>query len=181
VLARAFHDDPAWTWIVPSADRRARMLPRLFHSAISVVWAGGRVDTTAGEPVGVALWVPPGEALVRVTRAARRAYVTMPLRLLGAYGRFRDYTEWNYEVQRRAHPGPSLFLSGLGVDPAHRGRGVASALLEAGLAREPGATAVLLTNNARNIPLYERHGFEVVLDEPMPQGLPTWAMVRRPG
>jgi hypothetical protein len=39
---------------------------------------------------------------------------------------------------------------------------------------------VLLTNSERNVGFYERHGFEVVLDEPLPSGLPTWAMVRRP-
>jgi hypothetical protein len=54
------------------------------------------------------------------------------------------------------------------------------ALLEAGVAREPDVPAVLLTNSEQNLRFYERHGFEVVLDEPMPHGLPTWAMVRQP-
>jgi len=108
--------------------------------------------------------------------------VTVPLRLRGAYRRFRAYTEWNFAVQRRAHPGGALFLSGLGVDPELQGRGVGGALLEAGLAREPRADAVLLTNNPRNIGFYERHGFAVVREEPMPGGgPPTWAMVRQPG
>ncbi|HEY6018246.1 MAG TPA: GNAT family N-acetyltransferase, partial [Gaiellaceae bacterium] len=83
--------------------------------------------------------------------------------------------------QRRAHPGPVLFLSGLGVDPAYQGRGVGGALLEAGLAREPDATAVLLTNNERNLGFYEAHGFETVLAERTPDGGPmTWAMRRKP-
>jgi len=108
--------------------------------------------------------------------------VTVPLRLRGAYRRFRAYTEWNFAVQRRAHPGGALFLSGLGVEPELQGRGVGGALLEAGLAREPRADAVLLTNNPRNIGFYERHGFAVVREEPMPGGgPPTWAMVRQPG
>lgn len=177
MLARAFHDDPAWCWILPRAERRARALPWLFRTALAATLAGGRVDTTP-EVGGLALWIPPGGAIADVSRAARRSLLAVPLRLRGAYGRFRDYTQWNHDVQRRAHDGPSLFLSGLGVDPAHQGRGVGGALLEAGVARAPGVPTVLLTNSERNLRFYERHGFEVVLDAPMPGGLPTWALVR---
>jgi ribosomal protein S18 acetylase RimI-like enzyme len=83
-------------------------------------------------------------------------------------------------VQQRAHGGPTLFLSGLAVDPAHQRQGVGGALLDAGVARHPGVPALLLTNSAANVRFYERHGFEVVLDRPMPGGLPTWAMLRQP-
>jgi ribosomal protein S18 acetylase RimI-like enzyme len=179
VLARAFHDDPAWRWILPSDRRRGRTLPWLFRTALAATLAGARVETTR-DLAGVALWIPPGTAFLDVNRAAQRSWPAVPLRLRGAYGRFRAYTHWNYDVQRRAHPGPALFLSGLAVDPDRQRRGVGGALLEAGLARDPELPAVLLTNSERNIRFYERHGFEVVLDAPMPSGLPTWAMVRRP-
>ncbi len=143
--------------------------------------AGGRVDTTAGAVRGVALWIPPGEGLLAVERAAAGTLLAVPLRLRSAFPRFRAYSEWNFALQRRAHPGPSLFLSGLGVDPAEQRRGIGSALLEAGLAREPGAAAVLLTNSERNIRFYERHGFAVVDELTIPRGGPrTWAMVRGP-
>ena len=166
--------------MLPRDERRARVLPALFRSAIGATLAGGRVDTTAGAVRGIALWIPPGDALLAVNHAAQRSLLTVPFRLRSAWGRFRDYTRWNYDVQRRACAGPALFLSGLGVEPACWGNGIGGALLEAGIAREPGVPAVLLTNSERNLRFYERHGFEVVLDEPMPQGLPTWAMVRPP-
>jgi GNAT superfamily N-acetyltransferase len=83
-------------------------------------------------------------------------------------------------VQQRAHQGPSLFLSGLAVEPARQREGIGGALLEAGVARHPDVPALLLTNSAANVRFYERHGFEVVGDEPMPEGVPTWAMLRRP-
>ena len=181
MLARAFRDDPAWEWILPDARRRERVLPWLFRQALAVTLGGGRVDTTAGGVRGLALWIPSGDGLVAVDRAAARTLLTVPVRLRGAFRRFRAYTEWNFDVQRRAHPSPSLFLSGLGVDPSHQRSGLGSALLEAGLAREPGSDAVLLTNNEANIPFYERHGFAVALEAPMPGGgPPTWAMVRPP-
>jgi ribosomal protein S18 acetylase RimI-like enzyme len=179
VLARAFHHDPAWCWILPDERRRAALLPWLFRTAIAASCAGGRVDTTP-DVSGAALWIPPGDGLRAANRVARRALLTAPLRLRSAYGRFRAYTQWNWDVQQRAQEGPSLFLSGLAVDPARQGEGIGGALLEAGVARHPDVPALLLTNSAANVRFYERHGFEVVLDEPMPEGVPTWAMVRDP-
>jgi ribosomal protein S18 acetylase RimI-like enzyme len=179
VLARAFGDDPAWKWILPRAARRERVLPWLFRTALAATLEGGRVETTE-DVRGVALWIPPGPALLDVNRAARRSILAVPFRLREAYGRFRAYTQWNFDLQRRAHPGPALFLSGLAVDPAFQGRGIGGALLEAGIARDSSLPVVLLTNSERNVGFYERRGFEVVLDEPMPSGLPTWAMVRQP-
>jgi ribosomal protein S18 acetylase RimI-like enzyme len=180
VLARAFDDDPAWTWILPDPRRRARLLPWLFRTAIEATLAHGRVDTTAGEVRGAALWVPPDTSLAEINRSAARALLAAPLRLRRSYRRFREYAVWNSDVQARARPGPSLFLSGLGVDPEHRRQGIAGALLEAGVGREHDAPALLLTNTERNLALYRRHGFEVVLDAPMPHGLPCWAMLRHP-
>ena len=179
VLARAFHDDPAWCWILPDERRRAALLPWLFRTAIAASLAGGRVDTTP-DVAGAALWIPTGDGLLEANRAARRALLAAPLRLRSAYGRFRAYTQWNWEVQQRAREGPSLFLSGLAVDPGRQRAGIGGALVEAGVARHPDVPALLLTNSAANVRFYERHGFEVVLDEPMPEGVPTWAMLRTP-
>lgn len=179
VLARAFHDDPAWCWILPEERRRAALLPWLLRTAIGASLAGGSVETTP-DVAGVALWIPPGDGFREANRFARRALLAAPLRLRSTYGRFRAYTQWNWEVQQRAQPGPSLFLSGLAVDPARQREGIGGALLEAGAARHPELPVLLLTNSAENVRFYERHGFEVVLDEPMPEGVPTWAMVRQP-
>jgi ribosomal protein S18 acetylase RimI-like enzyme len=178
VLARAFHADPAWAWILPAEARRARILPWLFRVALRTTLANGAVDTTLGTVRGVALWSLPGADLADA--ATERALLALPLRLRTAFGRFRAYAEWNRDLQLRACAGPALFLSGLGVDPVHQRRGVGSALVEAGTRRDPHLPVVLLTNELANVRFYERRGFEVVLDEPMPHGLPTWAMVRRP-
>jgi len=178
VLARAFHDDPAWAWIVPADARRARILPWLFRVALRTTLATGAVDTTRGPVRGIALWSRPGADAVDA--ATERSLLVLPLRLRTAYGRFRAYAEWNRDLQARAWAGPSVFLSGLGVDPPHQRCGVGGTLLEAGRSRDPALAAVLLTNDLGNVRFYERHGYDVVLDAPMPHGLPTWAMVRPP-
>jgi hypothetical protein len=57
VLARAFHDDPAWVWLIPDPERRARLLPWLFRVGFDVTAAD--VWATAGTVLGAARWLPP--------------------------------------------------------------------------------------------------------------------------
>src|SRR5690242_8467042 len=50
VLARAFFDDPAWVWLLPDAQRRARLLPWLFRIGFDVTAAD--VYATVGPLLG---------------------------------------------------------------------------------------------------------------------------------
>jgi GNAT superfamily N-acetyltransferase len=52
----------------------------------------------------------------------------------------------------------------MGIDPVHQGKGLGGALLEhaAAICDRDGAPAYLESSNPRNIPLYERHGFEAL-------------------
>jgi GNAT superfamily N-acetyltransferase len=65
----------------------------------------------------------------------------------------------------RYHPAePHWFLPLLAVDPSHQGKGYGSALLQPVLERcdREKQLAYLESSNPRNIPLYERHRFEVL-------------------
>ncbi|MFZ1881547.1 MAG: hypothetical protein WAU41_15490, partial [Gaiellaceae bacterium] len=73
MLARAFHDDPAWTWLIPDDERRRRLLPWLFRVGFEVTAA--EIWATAGEVRGAARWLPPGRPAMRVG-ATLRALVT---------------------------------------------------------------------------------------------------------
>jgi predicted N-acetyltransferase YhbS len=115
--------------------------------------------------------------------AGLRAYVATPLRLREATSRFFAYGRSVDNVRGRAATGPHWYLAGIGVDPPEQRKGIGSALLQPGLAAaaEAGMPCVLLTNAERNVPFYERHGFEVVLEADTPDGPPrAWAMVARP-
>jgi ribosomal protein S18 acetylase RimI-like enzyme len=61
-------------------------------------------------------------------------------------------------------PEPHWYLPLLGVDPTRQGQGVGSALLQHATARcdQAGQLAYLESSNPANVPLYERHGFEIV-------------------
>jgi ribosomal protein S18 acetylase RimI-like enzyme len=180
VLARAFHDDPAWVWLIPDEEKRSRLLPWLFRVGFDVTAAD--VWTTSGVVRGAARWLPPGRPPMRVGPTLR-ALVTTPIRLGSAITPFFAYGRAVEALRAEAMPEPHWYLAGIGVDPAEQRRGIGAALLQPGLAAAArGALpAVLLTNNEDNLPFYERHGFEVVREDRTPKGGPkAWAMVKRP-
>jgi ribosomal protein S18 acetylase RimI-like enzyme len=70
-----------------------------------------------------------------------------------------------FEQMGKFHPEePCWYLPLIGVDPTCQGRGYGSALLRYALEQVDGtgAPAYLESSNPRNVPLYERHGFEVL-------------------
>jgi ribosomal protein S18 acetylase RimI-like enzyme len=65
----------------------------------------------------------------------------------------------------RFHPRePHWYLPLFGVDPARQGQGLGGRLLEHAnrLFDREGTVAYLESSNPRNVPLYLRHGFEVL-------------------
>ena len=180
VLARAFHEDPAWVWLIPDPARRSRLLPWLFRIGFDVTAAD--VYATAGELRGAARWLAPGSASMRVGPTLR-ALVTTPLRLGGATTHFLSYGRSVEQLRAEVAPGEHWYLAGIGVAPEHRNQGVGGALLQPGIeaASAAGLPAVLLTNNEANLQFYEGHGFQVVRQGETPKGgPPAWAMVRSP-
>jgi ribosomal protein S18 acetylase RimI-like enzyme len=180
VLARAFHDDPAWIWLIPDDERRRRLLPWLFRVGFEVTAAD--VWATAGPVRGAARWLPPGRPAMRVGPTLR-ALVTTPFRLGAATAPFLAYGRAVEALRAETEPGPHWYLAGIGVDPDAQRAGVGSALLAPGVeaAARDGLPTVLLTNNEANLAFYERYGFVVAREQDTPRGGPhAWAMVRAP-
>lgn len=180
MLARAFHADPAWVWLIPDERRRASVLPWLFGIGFEI--AAADVWTTAGPILGCARWLPPGRPPVRVGPALR-AFIATPLRLREATSRFFAYGRALEKMRIDVANGPHWYLAGLGVEPSQQRKGIGSALLAPGIegAGRDGLPCVLLTNDEQNLSFYERHGFRTVLEGDRPTGGPhAWAMVRKP-
>ena len=75
---------------------------------------------------------------------------------------------------------PHWYLAFLGIEPSEQGKGLGSALLRPVLERcdSEGTPAYLETSNERNLPFYQRHGFEVVQQCGIPDGPHFWGMWR---
>lgn len=177
-LARAFQDDPVAVYIFPDAARRPRGLERFFRIQLGRTFLRrGEAWTTAGLEGG-AFWLPPSsprpglrelvEQIPMVPLLGRQLVPT--LRLIG--------------LMEQYHPkSPHWYLGTLGTDPPFQGKGIASALLAPVLARcdREGLPAYLESSNARNVPFYRRHGFEVTAELRIPAGGPVlWLMWRDP-
>jgi GNAT superfamily N-acetyltransferase len=124
---------------------------------------------------GAALWLPPG------VHPEEDVLVTL---LEGTVSeRTRKDALAIFEQMARYHPSePHWYLPLMGVDPFHQGKGYGSALLQHALVPcdRDRALAYLESTNPRNIPLYERHGFERLGTIQMGTSPPLVPMLRRP-
>ena len=180
MLARAFQDDPAWEWVLPSARRRAALLPWLFRANFEVTDA--EAWTTAGEVRGCARWIAPGPPQMHVAPMLR-ALVATPLRLREATQRFFAYGRAVEAMRAASTPGPHWYLAGIGVDTGARRSGIGTALLQPGIdhSTRDRVPCTLLTNNEDNVAFYAGRGFEIVHEGHTPEDGPrALVMHRRP-
>jgi ribosomal protein S18 acetylase RimI-like enzyme len=124
---------------------------------------------------GSALWLPPGEH-VNGDVLERILHETVePSRL--------DDMLQTVEQMEGAHPQEAhWYLPFIGVEPTAQGKGLGGELMHHAVARcdESGALAYLESSNPRNIPLYLRHGFEVIGKIQVGAGPVVTPMLRRP-
>jgi ribosomal protein S18 acetylase RimI-like enzyme len=180
VLARAFQDDPAWLWVLPDAERRAKALPLLFELGFRLIDA--QIWTTQGKMLGAARWMPPGRPRINVWPALR-AVVATPLSLRGATSRFLAYGRAVDGLRQAGVSLPHWYLAGIGVEPAQQRQGIGGALLAPGIdaAERDGVPCALITNSEENLSFYRAHGFEVLREGETPGGGPhAWLMARNP-
>ena len=180
MLARAFQDDPAWRWVVPSDERRAALLPWLFRMNFEVTEAEAWV-TDGDEVAGCSRWLPPGRPQIHVGPMLR-ALVATPLRAREATSRFFAYGRAVEAMRAKAVPEPHWYLAGIGVDPERRRSGIGGLLMQPGISHsgEDGVPCALLTNSEANLDFYASHGFAVVHEGRTPDDGPRAWMMRRP-
>jgi GNAT superfamily N-acetyltransferase len=176
VMARAFHDDPVFGWLMPDAGRRPARLRRFFgielrHMALQQ----GQVWTT-GDFSGAAMVMPPGKWRVplHVTLLEGRAFGAG----LGRAARLGMAMEWRHAREAR---GPHYYVRDVGVFPEMQGRGLGSALMAPTLERSDrdGLPTYLEASSERSAALYERLGFEHVAELSV-LGSPPLRLMLRP-
>lgn len=156
VLTLAFSTDPMSRWSLPDPVKYLKLFPSV---ARAFGGTGHSVNAwyIAEDCSGAAMWLPPGmegdgETLERIFME------NAPQEIMGDLPSL-------FEQMTAFHPTePHWYLPMIGVDPARQGKGTGSALMKAALTKvdDDGLIAYLESSNEKNIPLYERHGFEVI-------------------
>lgn len=198
VLARAFDQDAAKVTMLPDSPARRAFLMGILTLRLREAMRYGTVHGAyvAGELGAVALWYPPGVALLSLRGAGRAVLTVLSLgptlvrsfprmtRTMGSDVRgFASLIRGRRPAVARATRGSVWRLDVLGTAPEHRGKGLARALLERQLHRcdQDGAAAWLEATDPVNPPLYERFGFATVAHIDGPSWLlGYWVMRREP-
>jgi len=181
LLALAFAEDPILGWLLPDASNTLAARRRLFDQAVRIFARNGLIEMTE-DGRSAAVWGSPHRErpsrLVQVVDKLRGAAAAL---LAGGTtarrgGRLND-------MMRAHHPRrPHWYLSAIGTHPDARGQGGASRLLAARLevCDQEGLEAYLESSNPNNLPLYERHGFEILRQITVDDSPPLWLMTRSP-
>ncbi len=180
-LAAAFADDPVTCWMGRHDDKRDAGRRRMFGFLVANLGLPGNELWTTPDFSAAALWVPPERADLKQSLWQELKMIPPMIEFAGFGGlsRLNDFRK----ATERHHPKtpPHYYLMTIGVDPQFQGQGLGSALLEANLRHidTKGLPAYLESSSPKNVPLYRRHGFEVVSEfRPREDAPPLWGMWR---
>ena len=174
-IVLAFSVDPAARWTYPAPENYLKHFPDLVRIFGRRAFECGTAHFI-GDVQAAAMWLPPG---VQPDEEALMAHFqrTVP-------EQDQDTLFAVFEQMGQYHPDePHWYLPLIGVDPAQQGKGYGSALLKHALRRcdDDGTPAYLESSNPENIPLYRRHGFEVLGTIQVGSSPPITPMLRRAG
>lgn len=178
ILSDSFANDPILNWVIP----RSQLYPEFFRLFIKEVYLPRGIVHMDDAGRGAALWLPPQE---RLQIPPRMTLVNLVLKLLMYKG---PVPLWRIHRQgalfAKHHPkDPHYYLQFIGCRQRDQGRGVGAALLKQGtkVCDEQDMPAYLESSNSLNVPLYERHGFEVIHEQAVTEDGPrAWFMWREP-
>ena len=180
-IARAFCNDPMFVHVMSDNAKRPKVVTAMTRLAVNAITRVGKVDCTA-DTTGTAMWMTPAQAEPTFGDMLRGGLIALPFRAgFRPTIRFLQMLSAGEAVHREATPGPHWYLAMIAVEPEHHGQGIGSALIQHGLKRvdADGLPCYLETSNERNIPLYERYGFNIYHTDLLPDNGPRyWGMLR---
>jgi ribosomal protein S18 acetylase RimI-like enzyme len=172
VMVLAFGSDPAARWTWPDPEQYLVHFPKLVRVLGGQAFAHGSAYYVDGY-VGAALWLPPDvgpdeDALSTLLQSTGSASAQEDLAAL-------------FEQMGRYHPREAhWYLPFIGIDPCQKGYGAALMKHALDPCDRDRKLAYLESSNPKNIPLYERHGFEVLGTVQVGASPPVVPMLRKP-
>lgn len=152
-IVLAFTADPMWRWAWPNPHTFLSNAASFVRAFTGAAIAHGSAYCS-DDLVAACLWLRPGVHGDDAAVGELFGRSLTPARLADLQGIVAQMD--------RFHPKePHWYLPLIGVDPAHQGQGYGSALLAHALQEcdWEHMPAYLESSNAKNVPLYARHGF----------------------
>ena len=178
ILGDAFSDDPCMNWVIPHTE----LYPGFFRLLATGLYLRHELVFMDAEHRAAAMWLPP-QVEHKVPITPGKFWLLLKLVLHSGVGVFKR-VEQAQAVMSAHHPDkPHYYLQSIGVRHGSQGLGLGSALLKHTTARcdREDMPAYLESSSPKNVPLYERHGFEVTAEEPIGAGgPPLYFMWREP-
>jgi len=177
-MARAFYDDPIFSWFLPDDSKRQKALRLMFATlGRKVYFPKGELYTVDGNQAA-AMWAPPDKWKLSIGQQ-----IGLLPAMLRAMGMRTPTMLRALTLMEKKHPKElHYYLAVLGTDPSMQGKGLGSALLEQTLQRcdEEGLGAYLESSSMGSRALYYRHGFKEVEELTFQDSPPFWLMWREP-
>lgn len=174
VVVLAFSADPAARWTWPDPQQYLTHFPTFVKALGGNAFAHGSAYYVDGY-AGAALWLPPE------VRPDEDALITL-LQRTGSAPVQKDLFAV-FEQMGRYHPRePHWYLPFIGIDPSQQGKGYGATLMKHALipCDRDHTLAYLESSNPKNIPLYERDGFELLGTIQVGASPPIFPMLRKP-
>ncbi len=178
ILGDAFEHDPVMNWGMPNTTVYAGFFQMLARQ----LFLPHQLVHRDSENRGASMWLPPGVPF-DIKISATQIWLILRLMLTSGL-HVAKRLESLQAVMSEHHPKqPHYYLQAIGARQAHQGRGVGSALLKTvtPICDAANIPAYLESSSEHNIPLYERHGFEITGEHCFePNGATLWFMWRKP-
>ena len=183
VLGRALKDDPVSVYDIPDKEKRHAVMKHVFQMTSCLGVKYGETHATSTKLEGVAVWLPyinkPYKRIVNIGCLLKAKVYKMGTE---ASKRIKPFEEHSKKIHLESAPDDHWYLQSLGVEPTHQGKGYGSLLMEYMLEKIDNTRPLpvfLETSTEINVKFYKRFGFEVVLEEIVPDtNVNQWYLLR---
>lgn len=174
VLALAFSTDPGARWTYPDPCQYLSYFPEIIRAFGGRAFEHGTAYYVDGY-LGAALWLPPNVQ-------PREDDMTALMQRTVSESTLHDFRAVIEQSSHYRPAEPHWYLPLAGVDPKHQSNGCGEALMKHALTAcdRDQKLAFLESTNPRNVPFYQRHGFEVLGTVQVGSSPTGFSMLRRP-
>lgn len=183
ILASVFRDHPLYVYMKKDPEKRLKMAQWINKRVVAYGLVYGTVFTDENR-IGTSVIMPTGDGALTIPRMVRLGLLQAPFKMgLGGFRKFMKFSMETESVRKRHMTGPHYLQLTVGVNPDVQGKGVGSALLQAGieLAESHGQDAYAETVLEDVVGWYDRYGYKTVAETPVPHIGTLYSMVRRVG